>query len=209
MAEYGWSMLALFAISIIVFLVPISMVAAELGTAWSREGGVFAWVKEAFGGRSGFLAVWCDYSENVAWFPTVLSFMAAALAYAIRPSLASNSTYLVIVMLGVLLADDPDQSARRARVIHGRRRSARSRARSCRRFSSWGSGSPISSAATTPRSISPPTRSRRTCICPTWPSSAASSCCSPGWRWPASMPGTPATRAVTCRGRSRWPWSSS
>ena len=99
MAEYGWSMLALFAISIIVFLIPIAMVAAELGTGWPRDGGVFAWVKEAFGGRTGFLAVWCDYSENLAWFPTVLSFMAATLAYAINPDLASNSTYLVTVML--------------------------------------------------------------------------------------------------------------
>jgi amino acid transporter len=99
MAEYGWSMLALFAISIFVFLIPISMVAAELGTGWSKDGGVFAWVKEAFGGRTGFLAVWCDYSENLAWFPTVLSFMAAALAYAISPDLASNSVYLVVVML--------------------------------------------------------------------------------------------------------------
>src|SRR5947209_20507644 len=99
MAEYGWSMLALFALSIAVFLLPISMVAAELGTAWPREGGVFAWVGQAFGGRTGFLAVWCDYSENVAWFPTVLSFMAATLAYAFNPDLASNSTYLVTVML--------------------------------------------------------------------------------------------------------------
>jgi amino acid transporter len=99
MAEYGWSMLALFAISIVVFLVPIAMVAAELGTGWSKDGGVFAWVKEAFGNRAGFLAVWCDYSENLAWFPTVLSFMAATLAYAINPDLAGNSLYLVVVML--------------------------------------------------------------------------------------------------------------
>jgi hypothetical protein len=99
MAEYGWSMLVLFAISIVVFLIPISMVAAELGTTWNREGGVFAWVKEAFGGRTGFLAVWCDYSENLAWFPTVLSFMAATLAFAINPDLANNSVYLVVVML--------------------------------------------------------------------------------------------------------------
>jgi amino acid transporter len=99
MAEYGWSMLALFAISIIVFLIPIAMVAAELGTGWAKDGGVFAWVKEAFGGRTGFVAVWCDYSENLAWFPTVLSFMAASLAYAINPALASNSTFLFVVMM--------------------------------------------------------------------------------------------------------------
>jgi amino acid transporter len=99
MAEYGWSMLALFLLSILVFLVPISMAAAELGTAFPRDGGVYAWVKEAFGGRTGFLAVWCDYAENVAWFPTVLSFMAASSAYAINPALATDKTYLVVVML--------------------------------------------------------------------------------------------------------------
>ena len=99
MAEYGWSMLLLFALSVLVFLVPISMAAAELGTAFPRDGGVYAWVKEAFGGRTGFLAVWCDYAENVAWFPTVLSFIAASSAYAIDPSLADDTTYLVVVML--------------------------------------------------------------------------------------------------------------
>jgi amino acid transporter len=99
MAEYGWSMLLLFLLSILVFLVPISMAAAELGTGWPRDGGVFAWVREAFGARAGFLAVWCDYAENVAWFPTVLSFIAASLAYAVDPALATNKVWLVAVML--------------------------------------------------------------------------------------------------------------
>ncbi len=101
MAEYGWSMLALFVLSIGVFLVPVSMAAAELGTAWPHEGGVYAWVKEAFGGRTGALAVWCDYAENIAWFPTVLSFIAASLAYAFDPALANDRFFLVAVMLVV------------------------------------------------------------------------------------------------------------
>ncbi|RFU21633.1 amino acid permease [Geodermatophilus marinus] len=99
MAEYGWAMLLLFALSVTVFLVPVAMAAAELGTAWPRDGGVYAWVKEAFGGRTGFLAVWCDYAENVAWFPTVLSFIAASLAYAVDPGLAGDRLWLVAVML--------------------------------------------------------------------------------------------------------------
>ncbi len=99
MAEYGWSMLILFALSIAVFLIPMSMAAAELGTAWCKDGGIYAWVKEAFGGRTGFLAVWCDYSENMVWFPTVLSFMAATFAYVFDPNLATDKTYLVTVML--------------------------------------------------------------------------------------------------------------
>lgn len=99
MSVYGWSMIALFLFSILVFLIPVSMVAAELGTGWPEDGGVYAWVKQAFGGRTGFLAVWCDYAENIPWFPTVLSFMAASLAYAFDPALANNKIYLVIVML--------------------------------------------------------------------------------------------------------------
>src|SRR4029079_17475554 len=99
MAEYGWSMLALFAIAILVFLVPISLAIAELGTTWPADGGLYAWVREAFGGRTGFLAFCGDYSENLAWFPTVLSFMAASLAYVIDPDLATNKYFLLTVML--------------------------------------------------------------------------------------------------------------
>jgi amino acid transporter len=99
MSVYGWSMLALFLFSILVFLIPVSMAAAELGTGWPEEGGVYAWVKQAFGGQAGFLAVWCDYAENIPWFPTVLSFMAASLAYAFDPALANDKVYLVVVML--------------------------------------------------------------------------------------------------------------
>lgn len=101
MAIYGWSMLALFAFSILIFLIPISLAAAELGTTWPREGGIYAWVKEAFGGRLGFFAVWCDYSENFVWFPTVLSFIASSLAYAIDPSLANDKVFLVTTMIVV------------------------------------------------------------------------------------------------------------
>lgn len=98
-ADYGWSMFFFLGASILLFLIPISLVSAELATGWPESGGVYAWVREAFGERNGFLAVWCDWSENLAWFPTVLSFIAGSLAYAIDPSLASSKWFLLIVML--------------------------------------------------------------------------------------------------------------
>jgi amino acid transporter len=101
MAEYGWSMFFFIGVSIVLFLIPIGLVAAELATGWPEAGGVYAWVREAFGEREGFLAIWCDWSENLTWFPTVLAFIAGSLAYAIEPSLASNNVYLVVTMLGV------------------------------------------------------------------------------------------------------------
>lgn len=104
LAEYGWSMFFFLGLSIVLFLIPVALAAAELATGWPEAGGVYAWVKEAFGERSGFLAVWCEWSENLTWFPTVLSFVAGSLAYAISPDLASNNVYLVIVMLSVFWA---------------------------------------------------------------------------------------------------------
>jgi amino acid transporter len=101
MADYGWSMLFFLGCSILLFLIPIALASAELATGWPKAGGVYAWVREAFGARTGFLAVWCDWSENLTWFPTVLSFIAGSLAYAISPGLASDNVFLVAVMLSV------------------------------------------------------------------------------------------------------------
>jgi len=100
-AEYGWASIFFYVFGAIFFFIPLSFVAAELATGWPKAGGMFAWVSAAFGPRAGFLAVWFDWIENVVWFPTVLSFVAATIAYIFDPSLANNKQYLVIIMLVV------------------------------------------------------------------------------------------------------------
>jgi amino acid transporter len=75
------------------------MVSAELATGWSKTGGVYIWVKEAFGKKSGLLAIWFQWIENVIWYPTLLSFIAGSLAYIFSPSLAANKYYLMSVIV--------------------------------------------------------------------------------------------------------------
>jgi len=104
MSAMGWPMVFYYALSIFVFMVPCAYVAGELASAYPKSGGIYQWVEEALGERWGFLAIWADWAENVAWFPTVLSFIAAALFYTFDPSLASNRLLLFIVMLGVFWA---------------------------------------------------------------------------------------------------------
>jgi len=50
---------------ILLFLIPAGLVAAELGTSWRRDGGVYVWVSEAFGPRAGFVATWLQWFQNV------------------------------------------------------------------------------------------------------------------------------------------------
>jgi glutamate:GABA antiporter len=101
MAVYGWSSVSWFLLGTLLFLVPIALVAAELATGWPIPGGVYAWVREAFGEEFGFLAVWCEWAQNVVWFPAILTFVATSLAYVINPELADNKLFLLAVMLTV------------------------------------------------------------------------------------------------------------
>ncbi len=79
-----------------LFLIPAALVGAELGSAYSdRGGGVYTWVKEAFNSRLGFTAIFLQWIQNVVWYPTVLGFAAASIAYMIgMPDLAQNGLYV-------------------------------------------------------------------------------------------------------------------
>jgi putative glutamate/gamma-aminobutyrate antiporter len=101
MAEEGLSLVFYFIVAAILFLIPVSLVSAELATGWPPRGpgGAFIWANEAFGTRIGFLAIWLQWVQNVIWFPTILSFIAATLAYVYDPALANNKFYVLAVVL--------------------------------------------------------------------------------------------------------------
>jgi len=101
MAKEGLSMIFYILFASVMFLIPASLVAAELGGAFSdKGGGVYVWIKEAFGSRWGFTAIWLQWIQNVVWYPTVLGFAASALAYLfLKPELAENGAYTGLVIL--------------------------------------------------------------------------------------------------------------
>jgi len=101
MAEEGLSLIFYFLVAAVLFLIPVSLVSAELATGWPPRGpgGAFIWANEAFGKRIGFLAMWLQWVQNVIWFPTILSFIAATLAYVYDPALADNKFYVLAVVL--------------------------------------------------------------------------------------------------------------
>jgi putative glutamate/gamma-aminobutyrate antiporter len=101
LAKEGLSMVFYILFSTVMFLLPASLVAAELGGAFSgKGGGVYTWVKEAFGSRWGFTAIWLQWIQNVVWYPTVLAFAASCLAYLfMKPSLASDGVFTGTVIL--------------------------------------------------------------------------------------------------------------
>lgn len=105
-AEYGLSSIFYYVFAALVFLIPVSIVAAELATGWPETGGVFRWVGEAFGPRWAFLAMFMLFIEVTIWFPTVLTFGAVSLAYTgtdqnIDAQLSGNKAFVLAVVLVV------------------------------------------------------------------------------------------------------------
>ncbi len=99
-ALFGSSLIFFFIFSAIVFLIPVALVSAELSSTWSdEEGGIYSWVRHAFGENMAFFTIWLQWINTMVWYPTILSFIAGTLAYLINPELAQNKFYLISVIL--------------------------------------------------------------------------------------------------------------
>ncbi|MFH1781942.1 MAG: amino acid permease [Patescibacteria group bacterium] len=101
MAEEGLSIVFFLLFAAVVFLIPVALVSAELATAWPKEGGIYVWIKEAFGERWGFAIVWMEWLQNMVFYPTALSATAGILAYGFSPTLAENPLYILVVVISV------------------------------------------------------------------------------------------------------------
>src|SRR5438046_332839 len=84
-AEYGFALVFFYILAALLFFIPTILVAAELATGWPTTGGVYVWVREAFGTRWGFLTIWIQWIYNVVWYPTIFAFIAGIFAYLINP----------------------------------------------------------------------------------------------------------------------------
>lgn len=93
-AKLGLPLVSYYIIAALIFFIPVALVAAELATAFPHTGGIYVWVREAFGKRAGFITIWLQWIYNVVWYPTMLAFIAATFAYLIDPNLSNNKYFL-------------------------------------------------------------------------------------------------------------------
>lgn len=99
-AYFGSSLLFFYFLAATLFFVPVALISAEFSSRSEEEGGIFHWVKRAFGPQIGALAVWLQWINTMVWYPTMLLFIAGTVGYFVHPSLAQNPLFLLIVSLG-------------------------------------------------------------------------------------------------------------
>jgi glutamate:GABA antiporter len=106
LSVFGLASVVLYLVPAAVFLLPITLVAAELASGWS--GGVYHWVEEGISAPMGLLAIWCEFGQTIFFYPALLAYVADTFAYVFDPRLAGNGVYTAVVIIvlfwgGVLL----------------------------------------------------------------------------------------------------------
>ncbi len=104
-ARIGAPSVSLWILAWLVFFIPLALAVIELSSRHPEQGGIYAWVRRAFGPFHGFVAGWCLWVNNLFYFPSLLLFAAANFALVLGPSgegLAENRLYSVLFVVGFL-----------------------------------------------------------------------------------------------------------
>ena len=98
-ATTQWQMFFFVFLALVIFYIPVAMISAELATGWPKMGGIAIWVKEAYGKKMGFLAIWLQWIYMNIGVIAMLYFISASFAYVFFPQFAGNKIYLIIASL--------------------------------------------------------------------------------------------------------------
>lgn len=100
MQTFFWWFITLF-----LFFIPYGLITAELGSAWPSEGGIYVWVKEAFGEKWAVMTSWLYWVNVAIWMPSVYVLFGGTLAKVFAPELdVWGQTAIAIVMTWVTVA---------------------------------------------------------------------------------------------------------
>ncbi|MCV6626565.1 MAG: APC family permease, partial [Cellvibrionaceae bacterium] len=72
----------------LLFFVPFGLISAEMGTSYPEQGGVYAWVRDAFGKRWGSRVSWAYWVNTALWNPAIFILFAGVFKQMFAPDLS-------------------------------------------------------------------------------------------------------------------------
>lgn len=82
-----------------IFLIPFALICAEMGCAYPEQGGIYAWIKKAFGGRWASRATWGYWVNTAVWMPAIFILFAGIFKQLFYPDLTLKGQ----IILGIVL----------------------------------------------------------------------------------------------------------
>ncbi len=123
-ASIGHSQYVWWAIMLIGFFVPYALISAELGTQYPSEGGMYTWIKKAFGKKWAGRVAWFYWVNYPLWIASLADLITSLIMtmFGIELDLAAvliiQAVYIVLVtVLGMLRISQSDWVANIGAII--------------------------------------------------------------------------------------------
>jgi len=86
-AAIGPSSITWWLITLVLFFVPYGLITAELGTTYPEEGGLYVWIKNAFGEKWAARSTWLYWINVALWMPSVYIAFAGVFSQLFAPEM--------------------------------------------------------------------------------------------------------------------------
>jgi amino acid transporter len=87
-AAIGASSISWWVITLILFFIPYGLITAELGTTYPEQGGLYIWIKNAFGEKWAARSTWLYWVNVALWMPSVYILFAGMFAELFFPDMS-------------------------------------------------------------------------------------------------------------------------
>ncbi len=87
-AAIGASTISWWLIILVLFFIPYGLITAELGSTYTEQGGLYVWIKRAFGEKWAARSTWYYWINVALWMPSVYILFAGMFAQLFYPDLS-------------------------------------------------------------------------------------------------------------------------
>ncbi|HIF5619480.1 amino acid permease [Vibrio parahaemolyticus] len=98
-AAIGVSSLGWWALILVIFVLPYGFITSELSSAYPGEGGLYDWVKRAFGSNWAIRTTWFYWINVGLWMPAVYIMFAGMFSELFYPDLSITAQVLICIAL--------------------------------------------------------------------------------------------------------------
>jgi amino acid transporter len=98
-ASIGAPTISWYIITLVLFFIPYGLITAELGSTYPEQGGIYVWVRRAFGERWAARTTWYYWINVALWMPSVYVLFAGMLSQLFFPDLSLTW----IILIGIIM----------------------------------------------------------------------------------------------------------
>lgn len=98
-AAMGVSSITVWILTALLFFIPYGLINAELGAAYPEDGGIYAWVKRAFGELHATLVAWFYWVNVAFWMPAVFIAFSWWFSMAFVPDMGMWASAIIAILM--------------------------------------------------------------------------------------------------------------